>query len=247
MGSVARVGRAFEMGLREYARTPVLVALLLFLPAYFIGMFVYVLPASEMPITVPGDGRMLVSTADLYGVLLVPLLAGLIGGIAGMFLMQAARDADGRLVLAGYRPAQVILARFGLLVLASVVATAVALAVLSVAYVPESLGVFVGASVLAGLIYGLVGVLVGLVLGRLAGVYTMLFVPMLDVFFLQNPTVEEQLWVAPYFPGHAVTELAVDAGFSASVSLDPLWEGLAMLAVVAVLATAAFYRTTRVR
>lgn len=247
MGSVARVSRAFEMGLREYARTPVLLALLLFLPVYFVGIFVYLLPASEMPITVPGEGRQLVATADLYGVLLVPLLAGLIGGIAGLFLMQAARDADGRLVLAGYRPTQVIAARFGLLVVASVVATGVGLAVLSTAYVPVALPIFVAASVLAGLIYGLVGVLVGLVLGRLAGVYTMLFVPMLDVFFLQNPTVDEQRWIATYLPGHAVTELAVDAGFSSSVALDPFAQALAALAVVGALATAAFYRATRVR
>jgi len=247
MRSLDRIGRAFEMGLYEYARTPVLLGLLLFLPAYFIGMFAYVLPASEMPITVPGDGRQLVATADLYGVLLVPLLAGLIGGIAGLFLMQTAREADARLVRAGYRPSQVIAARFALLVVASVVATAVALAVLSVTFVPESPAAFVAASVLAGLIYGLVGVLAGLVAGRLAGVYTMLFVPMLDVFFLQNPTVENRLWIAPYLPGHAVTELAADAGFSTDVALAPFAEGLGMLFVAAVLATAAFYRTARVR
>jgi len=235
------------MGLREYARTPVLLALLLFLPAYFIGIFVFVLPTSELPIIVPGDGQQMVATAELYGVLLVPLLAGLIGGIAGLFLMQTASDADSRLVLAGYRPAQVITARFGLLVLASIVATAVALAVLSIEYVPTSVPIFVAASVLSGLIYGLVGVLVGLVLGRLAGVYTMLFVPMLDVFFLQNPTVDEKLWVATFLPGHAVTELAVDSGFSESVALDPFVQALAALAVIGTLATAAFYRATRVR
>ncbi|MEF8826897.1 MAG: hypothetical protein V5A34_06535 [Halapricum sp.] len=247
MDSATRIGRAFEMGLREYARTPVLLALLVFLPVYFVGIFVYVLPVSEMPITVPGEGQQVVATADLYGVLLVPLLAGLIGGIAGMFLMQTARDADARLVLAGYRPSDLVVARFGLLVVASVVATTVSLAVLSVEYVPESPAIFIAASLLAGLIYGLVGVLVGLVLARLAGVYTMLFVPMLDVFFFQNPTVEEQLRIATYFPGHAVTEIAVDAGFSTDVILAPFAEALAMLLIVSVFATIAFYRRTRVQ
>jgi len=244
--SVARIGRAFEMGLREYARTPVLIALLLFLPVYFVGIFVYVLPASEVPITVPGEGQQIVATAELYGVLLVPLLSALIGGIAGMFLMQTASDADNRLVLAGYRPVQVIAARFGLLVVASAVATAVALAVLSVEFVPKSLSVFVVASVLAGLIYGLVGVLVGLVLGRLGGVYTMLFLPMLDVFFFQNPMADEKLWLADYTPGHAVSEIAVDAGFSGTVGFEPFGQALGALVIVATLAIAAFYRATRV-
>jgi hypothetical protein len=235
------------MGLREYARTPVLLALLTVMPVYFVGVFTVLLPASDIPVTVPGEGRQVLPVADVYGVLLVPLIAGLIGGIAGLFLMQAAREADARLVLAGYRARQVVLARFGLLAVASALATAVSLGVLAPSFVPERPLAVAAAGVLAGLTYGLVGMLVGLLAGKLAGVYAMLFVPMLDVFFLQNPTASDSAAVASFLPGDAVVELALDAGFSADVALHPLGRGLALLAVVVALAAGAFYRTARVR
>lgn len=236
---------AFEMGLREYARTPVLIALLFFLPAYFVGIFVYVLPASTVPITVPGAGRMAVSTIEAYGVLLVPMMAGLIGGLAGLFVMLTAREADGRLVVAGFRPIQLVVARYVLIALATLVAIGVALAVLSIEFVPERIGWIVAVSLLVGLVYGLLGTLSGLLVSRLAGVYLMLILPMIDVFFFQNPMVEDQHWIATYLPAHGAITVATDAGFTGNVSLDPLLGSLCYVALAALLATGAFYRTFR--
>ncbi|MFQ3294691.1 MAG: ABC-2 type transport system permease protein [Halobacteriales archaeon] len=241
-----RPSTAFEMGLREYARTPVLLALLFFLPAYFVGIFVYVLPASEVPITVPGSGRTAVFTIEAYGVLLVPMMGALIGGLAGLFVMLTAREADGRLVVAGYRPIHLVVARYVLIALATLVAIGVSLAVLSIEFVPERIGWIVAASLLVGLIYGVLGTLSGLVLSRLAGVYTMLMLPMIDVFFFQNPLVEEYHWIAAYLPAHGVIKVATDAGFTEQVSLDPLLGSVGYFGLGALLATAAFYRSLRV-
>lgn len=245
-GFGGRAAAAFETGLREYARTPVLLALLVFLPAYFVGVLVYLLPESTVPIGVPGSGTLTVPSTQAYGVLLVPMMAAFVGGLAGLFLMLTARDADSRLVVAGYRPAELLVARFGLLVGAALVAVTVSLAALSVAVVPESPGWYVAASVVAGLLYGLVGTLAGLVLSRLAGVYLVLFVPMIDLFFFQNPLVRDAHWLAGYLPGSAVAEVAVDAGFSASVALDPLRSTAAYLGVLGVVTAAAYYRSMQV-
>ncbi|UPV76593.1 ABC transporter permease (plasmid) [Halorussus limi] len=244
-----RTGRArtaFEMGLREYARTPVLLALLVFLPAYFVGVLVFLLPESSVPVEVAGRGTVAVPSSELYGILLVPLVSGLVGGVAGLFLMLAARSADGRLVVAGYRPVELLVARVGLLAVAGAVAAVVSLGVLSVEVVPERLGWFALASVLAGVTYGLVGTLAGLVLSRLAGVYLLLFAPMVDVFFFQNPMVSDPHWLAAYLPGHFATEVAVDAGLSASVALEPLGWAVAYLATVGVVTAVAYYRTMRI-
>ncbi|NHN61463.1 MULTISPECIES: ABC transporter permease [Halorussus] len=244
-GFARRVAAAFAMGLREYARTPVLLALLVFLPAYFVGLLVYLLPESSVPIEAAGAETVVVQSAELYGILLVPLTSALVGGIAGLFLMLNARDADGRLVVAGYRPSQLLLARVGLLAVAAGVAVGVSLVVLSVEVVPERLGWFVAASVLAGLTYGLFGALAGLALSRLAGVYFLLFAPMVDVFFFQNPMVSDAHWLAACLPGRFVTEAAVDAGFSASVSLEPLGWAVAYLVGVGVVTGVAYYRSMR--
>ena len=115
------------------------------------------------------------------------------------------------------------------------VASAVSLAALSIRTVPESLGWFVAASVVAASVvaaftYGMIGALAGLVLSRLAVVYVMLFGPMIDVFFFRNPLVTDTHWMAAYLPGHYVTEVAVDAGFSGSVALEALAAALTALA-----------------
>ncbi|NEU58147.1 ABC transporter permease [Halorussus sp. MSC15.2] len=248
MSRISRRGptaTAFEMGLREYARTPVLLALLVFLPAYFVGVLVFLLPDSPVPVEVAGRGTVTLPSSQLYGILLVPLMCALVGGIAGLFLMLTARDADGRLAVAGYRPAQLLFARVGLLAVAAAVAAAVSLAVLSVEVVPDRLGWFAVASVLAGLTYGLVGALAGLVLSRLAGVYLLLFAPMVDVFFFQNPIVSDPHWLASSLPGHYATAVAVDAGLSASVAFEPLGRAVLYLGAVSVVTAVAYYRTIR--
>lgn len=242
-GATRRLRATVGMGLREHARTPVLVALLVLLPAYFVGVFVHLLPSSTLPVVVPGSGRTTVETVAVYGVLLVPTMAALVGGLAGLFAMLAARDADVRLVVAGARPAELVVARYVLVAVAGLVATGVSLGVLSVAVVPERPAWFVAASVVAALSYGLVGTLAGLVAGRLTGVYLVVFAPMVDLLFFQNPLVEEAHWLARFLPGHRVARVAVDAGLSATVDPAPLGWALAYLAVVGVVATAAVYRS----
>lgn len=239
----SRTAVAVEMGLREYARTPVLLALLVFLPAYFVGIFVYVIPSSQVPVHVPGDGLLLVETVELFGILLVPLVAGLIGGLAGLFSMLTGSETDARLVAAGFDPWQFLLARYALVLVAGLVATGVALAVLSVETLPDRLDWYLAAAALLALTYGLLGALASLVVSRLAGVYAILVVPMIDVGFFQNPMIDDPHWIAAYLPGHYATALAVDAGLSETVSTDPLWGALASLSLVVVLTTAAYYRS----
>jgi ABC-2 type transport system permease protein len=234
----------FRAGLREYARTPLLLALLVFLPAYFILTFATVIPETTGPLSVPGDGTVMVTMNDVYAVYMAPMVGALVGGIAGLFVMQAARDADARFVIAGARPVSVLLARFGLLAVVALVVGAVTTATVAVPYVPERpAGVFLAVA-LAALSYGLVGVLLGLVLNRLAGVYALLFGSMLDLFILQNPLADSPDY-ARYLPGHAPAELAVDAGFSTDLALSTAGEGGAYVLALGVLVTLALYRTMR--
>lgn len=235
----------FEMGLREYVRTPVLLALLVFLPAYFIAVFTRVMPDRTVPVEVAGQ-VVRVGMKAVVAALMTPMAAALVGGIAGLFLMRSAREADGRLALAGASTPEILAARGGVLALAAVVASLVATGVMAVTYVPEQFGWFVAATVLTGLLYGALGALVGLVLNRLAGVYVLMFGPLLDVFLAQSPLSAETHAVAPYLPGHYPTKLAFDAAFTAGVDPANLWWGLAYLLAVAAVTALAFRRTLRV-
>jgi len=117
--------------------------------------------------------------------------------------------------------------------------------VMAVTHVPEQPAWFLAATVLAGLVYGVFGALVGLVLNRLAGVYVLMFGPLLDIFLAQSPLSAETHAVAPYLPAHYPMELAFDAAFTASVDPAPLLWGLVYLVAVAALAALAFRRTLR--
>ena len=235
----------FEMGLREYVRTPVLLALLVFLPAYFVAVFTRVMPHETVPVAVAGE-TVRVGMNAVVAALMTPMAAALVGGIAGLFLMRSAREADARLALVGAGAPELLVARGGVLALAAVVASLVATAVMAVTHVPDHLGWFVAATVLAALIYGAVGALVGLVFNRLAGSYVLMFGPLLDIFLAQSPLSTETHAVAPYLPGHYPMALAFDAAFTADVDPANLLWGVAYLAGVAVLAALAFRRTLRV-
>jgi hypothetical protein len=113
---VSRIATAVGMDAREIRRMPVLLALLVFLPAYLVGIFTYVAPPTQVAFELAGGETVRVSLTEAFPAFTTPMVAALLSGIAGLFLMQSATDADSRLVIDGYRPHEVVLARLALLV-----------------------------------------------------------------------------------------------------------------------------------
>ncbi|MFB6121317.1 MAG: hypothetical protein ABEJ68_09400 [Halobacteriaceae archaeon] len=240
---MSRVGAAVAAGVREYRRTPVLLALLVFLPVYVVLVFQYAVPNAEATLYL--DSTVTASMDATIAAFMTPMAGALLAGIAGLFLMGSAADADGRLVLAGYRPHEVILGRLCLLAGVSAVATGAAVAATWLTFEPAQPGWFVAAALLAALVYGMLGVVVGSLLSRLAGVYLLLFGPMVDMFLYQNPLSTETPAVATVLPGHYPLAVALDAAFTGSADPSAFALGLAYLAGVTLLATATFYRALR--
>lgn len=242
---MSRTVAALRAGVTEFRRTPVLLALLVFLPAYAIGAFTLAAPDVIAPIHLPDGGVVRANLTEGFPAFTTPMTAALVAGIAGLFTMQGSAAADGRLVVAGYRAREVVLARLGLLVGVAAVGTAVSVAVMATAFEPDHLGWYLVATGLTALVYGAVGVLAGLVLDRLAGIYLVMFGAMVDLFIFQNPLAAELPVGAELLPGHFPVALAVQAGFGSSVDPANLAWGLGYLGLLAVGATLAFYRRTR--
>ncbi|MFB6137000.1 MAG: hypothetical protein ABEJ42_01485 [Halobacteriaceae archaeon] len=233
---------AARMGARELRRTPVLLALLVVLPAYVVGLFTSVAPEATVVVQVAGGESVRTGLATAFPAVTTPMAAALLTGVVGLFVMHAGAAADGRLVLAGFAPAQVVAARLLLLAGVGGVATAVSVAVMGLTVTPAHLGLFVLGVWLTAAVYGLVGVLAGVVLDRLPGVYVLLFGAMVDLFLFQNPLATDPPDAAVLLPGYYPLALAMDAAFGESVGLGPLWGSLAVLAVVGALAVGAVYR-----
>lgn len=117
---------------------------------------------------------------------MVPITVGFLAGLAGLFVALGSAEGDRRLVLAGYRPLEVLAARLGVIAFAATLTTGVALAVTGMSFSPDSWPVFAVANVLTALTCGMIGVLAGPRLGLLGGLYVMLALPFIDIGIAQN-------------------------------------------------------------
>jgi len=242
---MTRVGTALWSGATELRRTPVLIALLVFAPAYVIYFFTLVAPEGTAIVHVGGE-PLQAPLGEAFPAFTTPMTAALLSGITGLFLMHSSAVADSRLVVAGYRAHEVILARLGLLLGVAAVATAVSVSVMLAAFDPEHVGSFVLGTGLTALIYGMVGVLAGVVLARITGVYLILFGSMIDLFIFQNPLATDPPDTAQFFPGHYPLRVAMEAGFTGSVDLTAIGWTVLYLGILTAVATGAFYREMRV-
>lgn len=114
---MSSVSVAFRMGVREYRRNWVLLVLLVFAPIYVIGLFQLVMPITEIPLQLTSGVTVTTTIKSVVGLLMTPLAGALIGGLTGLFVMQISRASERQLVVAGYRPYQVVLAVLFVLVL----------------------------------------------------------------------------------------------------------------------------------
>ncbi|WP_435125772.1 hypothetical protein [Halobaculum sp. D14] len=242
---MTRIGAAVRSGAAELRRTPLLLALLVVAPAYVIYVFTAVAPAGTAVVHVSGT-TVATPLKQAFPAFTTPMTAALLTGITGLFVMHSAAAADARLVAAGYRAHQVVLARLGLLVGVTAVATGVSVAVMLTAFDPAHLPWFVVGTALTALVYGMVGALAGVLLSRLLGVYLVLFGSMIDLFVFQNPLATDAPALARLLPGHYPLQVAMQAGFVGSVDAGAVGGTLLALAVLTACTAAAFFSEMRV-
>lgn len=211
-----RILAAARMGLREQRRRPLLLALLVVLPVWFIARAIAVTEPTPKRIGLPGGGSIVTTMRDIHGADMALIAVGFLVGLCGVFLMLSAREADRRLVVAGFRPTEAIGARLLVLLTANAIVVLVSIAVTAWKFDVREWPAFAAAIALAGVEYGALGALAGALLGRIAAVYVLFFGAMIDLGIAQNPMFGDGTpdgW-AVALPGWAPTRLAVDAAFS---------------------------------
>ena len=135
--------------------------------------------------------------------------------IVGLFVVLGSAEADRRLVIAGFRPREVLAARLGVIALAATLVSAVALAVTAMSFTPQVWLTFALATLAIALTYGMIGVLLGPLVGRLGGLYLMFVLPFLDVGLAQNIMFDAAppSWAA-WMPGYGAVRVLVDGAFT---------------------------------
>jgi len=214
----ARVATAIRMGAREQRRRPLLLILLIVLPAYVVSRSIAQTQATPHRIGLPGGLQIITSMKDLHGAIMAGIAIAFAAGLCGVFIMQSALAGDRRLVLAGYRPRETLLARLTILAADTALVTAVALAATAAFFTPAAWIPFAAAAVLLGLIYGALGALLGALTDRLAATYLILFGVMTDLGIVQNPMFGNGTpgkW-AVLLPGYGPMRVMIDGAFSPS-------------------------------
>lgn len=241
-----RISTAVSAGLREFRRKPVLVALLLVVPAYFVGAFVLLVPETEIPVPV-GGSPVRVSMSAFAAAFMTAVSVAILSGIVGLFLVLSSDAADSRLRLVGYGGVELVAARVVTLGVGVAIVTVVAVGVAMQVLQPVNVPAFAAITGLLGITYGVVGILVGLLVDELGGVYVMLLLPLVDVLLFQNPLASNSPWWADYLPGHYATTALFEAAFTHSPEAGTIVAAGGYAVVLTSVSVVVFHRLTGVQ
>jgi hypothetical protein len=231
------------MGFREQRRRPLLLILLIVVPAYVVTRSIAITEPTPRRIGLPGGGTVLTTMKELHGAIMAGTAIAFVAGLCGVFVMHAALAGDRRLVLAGFGPGEAVRARLVVLAVDAVLVVAVSLLVTALYFTPASWPPFAAAAMLIGLIYAPLGALLGAVLDKLSATYLMLFIVMTDIGIVQNPMFGDGApgRLAPLLPAYGPTRVMVDGAYSAPfhatgpLLLSLAWTAALLLAVTLLL------------
>lgn len=212
----SRAIAATAMAFRDQRRRPLVLVLLVAVPAYVITRSIAITQATPRQIGLPGDLVITTTMKDLHGAVMGGTAIAFVAGLVGVFVMQSALQGDRRLVVAGFRPGETVFARLAVLAAATALVVGVSALVTALNFSPASWPPLIAALVLIGLIYAALGALAGAVLDQLAATYLILFLVMTDLGIVQNPMFGDgtpDRW-AILLPGYGPSRVMVDGAFS---------------------------------
>lgn len=224
---------------RTFLRTPLNVVLALGLPFVVIegwGQAMAGLPSIPTIEAIPLDlGRLL---GAIFGV-------AIIAGLMGLVQMISAREADRRLVQAGYSPSTLLATRLATLAGVTFVVAAVNFGVLWLTIDVEVPLLVFAFLALAGIVYAFIGALVGAVVPRLfEGSLVVVFLAMMDAFLSgDSPLAADVPEFVEYFPLYHPKVLLQSAAFDGTFAAGDLVFVGGYVLVLLVLVTAVFGAT----
>lgn len=213
-----RIITATRLGFREQARRPLLIGLLIIVPFFFITRSIAKTSPIPRGISLPGGQHIVTTMRDIHGVTMAAVTVAFLAGLCGAFIVSSARQADRRLIVAGFRPLEAVIPRLAVLAAATLVVVGVSVAVTALKFTPQSWAAFTTGTLLVGLTYGCIGALAGSLVGQLGATYLSLFAAMLGQGILQSPMfgTGTPRGAALFFPDYGATRIVIAGGFSST-------------------------------
>jgi hypothetical protein len=227
----SRALTATVMAFRDQRRRPLVLILLVLVPTYVITKAIIDTRATPRQIALPDDVQVTVTMRSLHAPEMAKISVAFAAALVGVFVMQSALAGDRRLVVAGFRPGEAVIARLAVLLAATLVVVGVSVGVTAAFFTPAQWGPMVAGLVLVGLIYGGIGALAGALLDKLAATYLILFLVMSDLGVVQSPMFHAKpAALAFLLPGYGPTRVMLDGAFAESFgAAADLWLALGWL------------------
>jgi hypothetical protein len=255
--------------LRDLSRRRIALLLLFAVPALFDGVVLATTASREVQVTFgalvePGaqvrtpeaaaadpfdtslddDGSRKVDERKLSLVFLGQAAVSFLACFLAFNLVHKRRDVDARLVLAGYRAHEVLLAKVIVLLLLVLVLACYETAILRPWVIPTRTAPVVIGLIVGGLTYGCLGLLVGsLAKHELEGVFAIVLLTNVDVGWLQNPIYfahSQSPALIRALPGYGAAQLAVVGAFTGAEPRGVLWRACLWAGAALVFALVSF-------
>lgn len=215
MTTLVRTRIATSMAFRDQLRRPLVLILVVVIPAYVITRSLAVTLATPRRIGLGDDVYVVTTMRELHGAGMGGVVVAFVAALLGVFVMQSALDGDRRLVVAGFRPGETVAARLLVLLSGTALVVGVSALVTAVSFTAEHWAAQIGAMLVLGLIYAEIGALAGALLDKLAATYLMLFVVMTDLGVVQSPMFHvTPPPLAVVLPGYGPSRVMYDGAFS---------------------------------
>lgn len=220
MNRPGRIGVALGLYAREIGRRPLVIALIVFLPFFFITRAIAATEATPRTLTLPGGVIAETTMRDAHGAMMAAITIAFISGLVGASIARSSLQSDQRLVVAGFTVKEALAPRILSLAAIATTATVVSLAVTALSFEPQSWPAFIVGNIFVAAIYGLIGALAGAVLGQLGATYFVLFLAMLGMGILQNPMFGDGSpdGLAFFMPDYGAARVVVDGAFGGGFS-----------------------------
>lgn len=189
-----RIGYLFKCVLltaKSLMRNRIILVLLLIIPAVFFIATRYT--TTTFPIlfrlaSVSEDAAVSVVQRELAFIFIALAVAGLLSSFLSLSLIQSQLSEHKRLIICGYRSAEIIMSKFLLLMFIILLISVYISLEINLFFNPDNFtGVTLG-FLLVGFVYGSYGMLIGtLFRGELEGILFIVLLANLDVGWLQNP------------------------------------------------------------
>ncbi|MBS1263162.1 MAG: hypothetical protein MAG715_00332 [Methanonatronarchaeales archaeon] len=233
-----RVALASLMDAREYFRNPVNVALLVTIPYLFV--YFYGAIVEHVVQNLPEEYAEFISVPEAYAMGAF-FGAAVLTGLVGFYMVTGARAADRRLVVAGYRPLQVVAGRILTILVVALALNGITMLILSFFEQPRFPLAVLAATLVGSTIYGFIGVVVGSFMEEFEGSITLFWIITLDVgisFQLGETGSAAGNLFPGYHPNQVMVKGVTEGTFAAESFLLSLVYALCALAV----AVAVFHR-----